>query len=200
MYRVRARELASGSRRRDARLARGPEPSHRRRPRPGVLLDASPSRFASSSAGKPRAPGSAGVRTRADREHARGPVPPPDDDVPRLRRAMHEVPGSQRPSSPSTTRTASPRRRGSVLVCLPVVHGHRFARAEHEGLTPSSSACPQPFRSRRGRRRPRRGRRRDATQRRAVADEPTLARGTSPCSVSSSFASGTMSHGVEPRR
>jgi GNAT superfamily N-acetyltransferase len=71
-----------------------------------------------------------------------GAAPRPDDHVPCARRAVHEVPGAQRPllALDDEHRLARHDEEG-LLIGLPVVHGHRLAGPEHERV---DAELPEP--------------------------------------------------------
>src|SRR5207237_7980245 len=73
----------------------------------------------------------------ADRHNDAGPVAGADDDVLRLRRAVHEVPRPQRPllALHDQERLAGEHEE-VLLVGLPVVHRHRLARPEDGDVDP----------------------------------------------------------------
>src|SRR5207245_799661 len=75
------------------------------------------------------------VFARADRDHEARTISCPDDDVLRVRRAMHEVPRPQLPLPAFDDQNCLARDDEEVLlVALPVVQSHRLARPEHERI------------------------------------------------------------------
>jgi GNAT superfamily N-acetyltransferase len=77
------------------------------------------------------------VRASTHRDHEAWTASCSDDHVPGVRRAMHEVPRAQLPLLAFDDQNRFARNDEEVLlVGLPVVHRHRFARLEHERIDP----------------------------------------------------------------
>ena len=76
----------------------------------------------------------------ADREHDRGAVAGADDDVVRLGRAVHEVPGAQLPLLALDEQQAlAGEHEEALLRPLAVVEAERLARLEHVQVQPRAA-------------------------------------------------------------
>jgi hypothetical protein len=129
------------------------------------------------------------VLTRADCKDNAGRVSAPDDYVLRLGRAVHEIPLLQRPllALDDQQRLAGEDEK-VFLVGFPVVHPDRLTRREHIETDSDLGNSNSPSK---GRRSPRPWRWRQRASRAFSTNHPSPA-GTSPLSVSSNGASGTM--------
>ena len=86
------------------------------------------------------------VLAGADGDHDARAAAGADDHVLRVRRAVHEVPRAQRPLLAFDDQDRLARDDEEVLlVGLPVVHGHRLARHEHERIDAELVGLPPPF-------------------------------------------------------